>query len=129
MAFLLCLLFRLLFVFLAVIVLRLRTEEPLDHSYDKNREEAKKEGEDRGEEEAPPFPFLQTLLVINKRDPLWGKSLLAHPHGKGEAKGPSENSFQGPFLLLLFAAAHAALTAAGRTVRESTILAAYESSL
>merc|ERR1719193_2374270 len=87
---LLCLFLRLQLVFLAVIVLWFCAEEPLDNSYDEDREEAKEEGEDRGEKEAPPLSLLQTFLVVNERDPLWGESLLANPHGKGSCQTNQE---------------------------------------
>ena len=33
-------------------------------------EQPQEEGEDGGEEEAPPFPLIQTLLVVNERSAL-----------------------------------------------------------
>ena len=82
-------------------------EEPLDHSDDKNGNEPEEEGEDGGEEEAPPFSLLQALLVVHERDALRSKRLLADPHHEGGAQDPFLTLFLGLFDLLLFWPAHA----------------------
>ena len=104
---LLRLLLGLLLVLLAVIVLGLGAEEPLDNSDDKNGNEPEEEGEDGGEEEAPPFSLLQALLVVHERDALRSKRLLADPHHEGRAQDPFLTLFLGLFDLLLFWPAHA----------------------
>ena len=49
----------------------------LGHPGGQDREEAQQEGEDGGEEETPPFPLVQTLLVVNQWSPLTSQNVSA----------------------------------------------------
>ena len=53
-------------------------EISLNHPRHDHREEAKDEGEDGGQEEAPPLPLHQALLIVDERDALvFGKDDVA----------------------------------------------------
>ena len=51
----------------------------LGHPGGEDREEAQQEGEDGGEEETPPFPLVQTLLVVNQWRALTSKHIRTQP--------------------------------------------------
>ena len=50
----------------------------LEKSSQENGEDAEEEGEYGGEEETPPFPLVQTLLVVNQWSALTSKYLTSH---------------------------------------------------
>ena len=56
----------------------LSAENCLQTPDQQDREDAEDEGEDGGEEEAPPLPLLQALLVAVQGKALWRARL--HPH-------------------------------------------------
>ena len=60
----------LLLLLAAGVHLALGTEVGLGHPGGQHGEQPQQEGEDGGEEEAPPFPLIQTLLVVNERSAL-----------------------------------------------------------